>query len=106
MLAALGHFRILTSALVRHHDDTMRTTVTLDPDVARMIDEEVHRQRKTFKQVVNEAIRRGLSSTGFRRSGKRHRVVAHHSKLRPGFDRASPNHLADELEDRAVLAKR
>ncbi|HEX4802034.1 MAG TPA: hypothetical protein VFV14_00885 [Myxococcaceae bacterium] len=84
----------------------MRTTLTLDPDVARMIDEEVHRQRKTFKQVVNEAIRRGLSSAGFRRSAKRYRLTPHHSKLRPGFDRASLNRLADELENQAVLAKR
>lgn len=84
----------------------MRTTLTLDPDVARMIEEEVHRQRKTFKQIVNDAIRRGLSPARMRRSGKRYRVTAHHSKLRPGFDRASLNRLADELEDQAVLSKR
>jgi hypothetical protein len=84
----------------------MRTTLTLDPDVARMIEEEVHRQRKTFKQVVNEAIRRGLSSPSLRRRGNRYRVIPHHSALRSGFDRASLNWLADELEDEAILGKR
>ena len=39
----------------------MRTTLTLDPDVARMIEEEVHRLRKPLKQVVNDALRRGLA---------------------------------------------
>jgi len=38
-----------------------RITVTLDPDVAARIEDEMHRQRKQFKQVVNEAIRRGLA---------------------------------------------
>ena len=38
----------------------MRTTVTLEPDVERMIRQEVAARRKTFKQVLNEAVRRGL----------------------------------------------
>ena len=82
----------------------MRTTLTLDADVARMLEEEAHRQRKSFKEVVNEALRRGLS----RRSGKapRFRVTPHAAKLRPGIDRASFNRLADELEDAAVLSNR
>ncbi len=84
----------------------MRTTLTLDPDVARMIEEEVHRQRKTFKQVVNEAIRLGLSQTGLRRTGRRYRIVPHRAKLRPGFDRTGFNRLVDEFEDEAILAKR
>jgi hypothetical protein len=42
----------------------MRTTLTLDPDVARMVQEEVHRVRKPFKDVVNDALRRGLTSSG------------------------------------------
>lgn len=38
----------------------MRTTVTLDDDVARLISDVQHRERKTFTQVVNDAVRRGL----------------------------------------------
>ena len=80
----------------------MRTTLTLDPDVARMLEEEAHRRRLSFKEVVNDALRRGLS----RRSEKapRFRVTPHVSKLQPGIDRASFNRLADELEDAAILS--
>jgi hypothetical protein len=84
----------------------VRTTLTLDPDVARLLDEEVHRQRRPLKQVVNDALRRGLSPQGRAAAPPRpFHVVPHHASLRPGFDPASLNRLADELEDDAVLAK-
>jgi putative NADH-flavin reductase len=83
----------------------MRTTLTLDPDVARMLEEEAARQRKPFKQVVNEAIRRGLAPTAATRSRRRYRVRPHRTALRPGIDALGLNKLADELEDDAVLAK-
>jgi hypothetical protein len=38
----------------------MRTTLTLDPDVVQLLEEEKHRQRRPFKEIVNDAIRRGL----------------------------------------------
>jgi hypothetical protein len=89
-----------------HHDALMRTTLTLDPDVARLLDEEVHRQRRSLEQVVNDALRRGLAPqpgpSGRRRIG----VKAHATTLRPGIDLASLNRLVDELEDDAVTAKR
>ena len=39
----------------------MRTTVTFDDDVARLIADAQHRERRSFKQVVNDAVRRGLA---------------------------------------------
>ena len=36
--------------------------MTLDPDVVRLLEEEVRRARKPRKQVVNEALRRGLTT--------------------------------------------
>jgi hypothetical protein len=83
----------------------MRTTLTLDPDVARLLDEEVHRLRKPLKQVVNDALRRGLSPESSRRASKPYRVTPHRAELQPGFDRAGFNRLATELEDEAVVAK-
>jgi hypothetical protein len=83
----------------------MRTTLTLDPDVARLLEEEAHRQRKPFKQVVNEAIRRGLAPAPGPRSQKRYRVRPHKTTLRPGIDAASLNRLVDELEDEAIIEK-
>ena len=83
----------------------MRTTLTLDPDVARMLEEEAHRQRKPFKQVVNEAIRRGLSLRAAEQTVTRYQVRPHATSLCPGIDAGSLNALADELEDEAVVAK-
>jgi len=83
----------------------MRTTLTLDPDVARMIEEEVHRARKPFKHVVNELLRRGLEPRSRRRDSKPYRVSPHAARLLPGIDRGRLNALADELEDRSILDK-
>ena len=38
----------------------MRTTLTLDEDVVRLLADEAHRTQRPFKHVVNDAIRRGL----------------------------------------------
>lgn len=83
----------------------MRTTLTLDPDVARAIEEAAHRQRKPIKQVVNEALRRGLAPQALVRPRSRFRVKPHKTALKPGIDAASFNQLVDELEDEAVVEK-
>lgn len=83
----------------------MRTTLTLDPDVARLIEEEVHRRRKPFKQVVNEALRRGLAPRAEGPARRRFRVRPHKTDLQPGIDAGSFNRLADELEDDAIVEK-
>jgi hypothetical protein len=83
----------------------MRTTLTLEPDVARMIEEAAHRQHKPIKQIVNEALRRGLAPQASARTRKRFRVDPHKTVLRPGIDVASFNQLVDELEDEAVSEK-
>ena len=77
--------------------------MTLDPDVAQMIDEEVHRRRTTFKQVVNEALRRGLAQVP--RSRRKYRAPSFHAELAPGIDPHGMNRLADDLETDAVMAK-
>ena len=78
----------------------MRTTLTLDPDVARLVDDAVHRERRPMKQVINDALRRALAAPPRRRQP--YRLVAHDSRLRPGIDLAGFNRLADELEDAAI----
>jgi hypothetical protein len=83
----------------------MRTTLTLDPDVARMIQEEVHRARKPFKQVINEVLRRGLEPRSRRSGTKPYRVRPHAARLMPGVDRGRFNALADELEAHEGVVK-
>ena len=89
----------------RHHDDYMRTTLTLDADVERLIQEAVHRERRPFKQIINDALRRALGPQVSRRLAKRYRVKVHQTKLRPGLDPTGFNRLADELEDEQVVAR-
>jgi hypothetical protein len=38
----------------------MRTTVTLDPDVQRLLKDAAHRKGQPFKQILNDAVRAGL----------------------------------------------
>lgn len=83
----------------------MRTTLTLDPDVAKLIEDAAAEQRKPVKQVVNEALRRGLGPRERGREPKPYRVRPHRTSLMPGIDAESFNQLADELEDEAVAAK-
>jgi hypothetical protein len=84
-----------------------RTTLTLDMDVAAQLEAEVHRQRKPFRTVVNEAIRRGLSPAASYRQKKLppYRVKVHKGGFMPGIDPLHLNRLADQLEDAAILAK-
>ena len=76
----------------------MRTTLTLDPDVAERLNGEVRRTGKSLKSVVNDAIRLGLGLTTKRRRGPRYKVQPHALGLRPGIDPDRLNQLADELE--------
>jgi hypothetical protein len=84
----------------------MRTTLTLDSDLVQLLKDAAHRQRRPFKEVVNEAIRRGLAAEGRSRNVRRYRVRPHETRLLPGIDAGGFNRLADELEDEAVLGKR
>lgn len=83
----------------------MRTTVTLDPEVNRLVEAAMHRERKSFKQTVNEAIRRGLAPERVRGARTPFHVVVHHARLLPGIDRGAFNRLADKLEDEATPAR-
>ena len=83
----------------------MRTTVTLDSDVATQLRELVHRTRKPFKVILNDAIRRGLGGLPEKSSLEPFRVRPHPCRLRPGLDERRLNQLADELESEAEAAE-
>ena len=84
----------------------MRTTVTLEEDVERMLKDEMHRSRQSFKETLNAVLRSGLM-LGRSKSSRRvpFKVKARALGLRAGIDSTSFNKLADELELDAVLAK-
>jgi hypothetical protein len=80
---------------------SMRTTLTLDDDVAARLRDLAHRRRLPFKEVVNSVLRRGLATQERRaESGRPFRVEVFRSSFRPGVDPVKLNQLSDELEAR------
>jgi hypothetical protein len=80
----------------------MRTTVTLDPDVARLLEEAQQRSKRPFKQVLNDAVRAGLG----RRPAKLPPFKQFAEPLgRPMVDLTKANVLAGQLEDQDIMAK-
>lgn len=83
---------------VRHHDVSMRTTVTLDDDVADRIKELSHQRRASFKETLNDVIRQGLSAPAPRVAQPQFQVEPHAGGFRPGIDLNRLNQLLDELD--------
>lgn len=79
----------------------MRTTLTLDPDVAARLNTEVERSARAFKVVVNDALRRGLKLPTATASRRRFVVQPRSLRFRPGIDSDKLNALVAELETEA-----
>lgn len=105
--ATHGIFRTnqhLDASILMHHDDVMRTTVTLDPDVDRLLKEEMRRSGTTFRQALNQAIRRALAgSVGEER--RSFKLRPKRLSLRQGVDPAMLQHLEEELEIESFIQK-
>ncbi|MGH9417576.1 MAG: hypothetical protein ACRD01_13205 [Terriglobales bacterium] len=76
----------------------MRTTVTLEADVAVALQREMRRTGRGLKAVINQAVRRGLG--GASSAARRFSYQPHHFGTRPGLDLDRMNQLADELDAR------
>ena len=79
----------------------MRTTLTLDPDVASKARQGALRMRKPFKEVINAALRVGLDEILAPPAAKPYVTKARPLGLRPGFsyDNVSELLAAAEGED-------
>lgn len=82
----------------------MRTTLTLDPDVAARIRAEIKGGKTSLKKAINDALRRGLNPTQTPRA-RPYRVKPCSSSFLPGIDPGKLNQLADELESMDFLRK-
>ncbi len=75
----------------------MRTTLTLDDDVAAVLKERARCLEEPFRKVVNDTLRRGLSPA-LPEPEAGYRVRPHESGFRPGVDPMRLNQLNDLLE--------
>lgn len=83
----------------------MRTTLTLDDDVADFLKEQSQLYNKPFKQVVNEVLRRGMTPGLKGAEPPRFRIVPNRSRLFPGVDPRKLNQLNDQLEAEDFVRK-
>lgn len=77
----------------------MRTTLTLDEDVAVKLHAEARRTGRSFREVVNESIRRGLATRQRARSAAPFKVTARDlGNLRAGLDLDNIAELLERVE--------
>lgn len=81
----------------------MRTTVTLDPDVAEQLKALARCRDVSFTTVLNDAVRKGLASE--RGESKPYRVPSRPLGVRPRIELTHALSLADTLEDDEILRK-
>lgn len=75
----------------------MRTTLTLDEDVARLLDKETKRAGLSFKQAVNHYLRLGLMASK-RPASKPFKVVPLDLGLPPGLNYDNIEEVLEALE--------
>ena len=81
----------------------MRTTLTLDPDVAADLKRQVEKTGRPFREVVNNALRRGLQAHATLEARTPYRLTpVSLGGVLPGIDLDRVLRLADTLEDEAV----
>jgi hypothetical protein len=83
----------------------VRTTLTLETDLARALREEAARSGKPLKRVVNETLRAGLAARRARAPRRYRLAPVHLGGVVPGVDLDRALRLAEALEDEAIAHK-
>ena len=84
----------------------MRTTLTIEDDLAKALRKIAYKSDRPFKEVVNRILQRGLEAENSlppRRPYKVHPVSL--GGLRPGINMNKALRLAEEMEDAEIAAK-
>ncbi len=76
----------------------MRTTLTLDDDLAAKLKDESRRSGKPFKQVVNDCLRVGLNVRSKTTPKPPFKIEARPLGLRPGFSYDNVWELIEQIE--------
>ena len=80
----------------------MRTTLTLDNDVADYLKAQVRLQGCSFKQVVNDTLRRGMSPESTEAPRPKFRVRPNHGGFAPGVDPLRLKEMMYEEDDEHI----
>jgi hypothetical protein len=84
--------------LIQEHQD-VRTTLTLDDDVAGKLKSEARRSGRPFRDVVNEFLRRGLNSVRETKPTAPFKVAARDlGEMKPGVSLDSTADLLEQIE--------
>jgi len=81
----------------------MRTTVTLDPDVRRILEDVMKNRGVPFKQALNDAVRAGADPGRRRKRRFVQKTYSMGSEQHFRWDKALA--AADALEDEAIVRK-
>lgn len=81
----------------------MRTTVTLEPDLAAALKEQARERGISFKSALNGALRAGLGSSRSRQQSYQERP--RHLGVRSDIDVTKALQLAGALEDEEIARK-
>ena len=79
----------------------MRTTITLDADVHRLLQQVAHKRKRPFKQVLNEVVRSSLGGAGMAQAFAQPVYSLGHSRI----DMTKALALSADLEDQEIMAK-
>lgn len=84
----------------------MRTTLTLDDDVADSIERLRERENLSFRAAVDRLLRAGLQVSQSKSTSRPYCGKTYHMGLQPGIDPNRFNQLVDELEVEEFIQKR
>ncbi|MFL5264199.1 MAG: CopG family transcriptional regulator [Anaeromyxobacteraceae bacterium] len=76
----------------------MRTTLTLDDDVAAKLDREARRSGRSFKEVVNDLLRFALHAQRTRERRRPFKVEPRDMGLRAGLSYDNVSDLLEQIE--------
>ena len=83
---------------------SMRTTLTIDDDLAGLLKRRARELGLPFRDVVNRTLRAGLGEQARPRRQAAPKTIPHRFGFRPGIDLDKLNQLADELEAETYAA--
>ena len=84
----------------------MRTTLTIDDRIAKALKDVAHRSGKTYKQVVNETLRAGLSANRIMDEAQPYRLKpVSMGGVAGGYNITKALELAEHLENEEIARK-